>query len=120
MIEVEKANDINDPNMNGGYINPPAELRSKRDPYEDWFDKQERRNFGEPCHEDNDILGALSLHDYDHFKAPRIFFLLGSFIVTVCGVSYAASLVYPDKISAPKTYPDGLAVELGGKGALLV
>ncbi|OAL47223.1 hypothetical protein IQ07DRAFT_634196 [Pyrenochaeta sp. DS3sAY3a] len=118
LTEAEKV-ELLDPNQNGGYVNPIPELRSKRDPYGDWWDKQERRNFGEPCHEDNDILGVLSLHDYDHFTPGWGGVLIGTFCAVAVGLVFATSFVYPDKISAPKTYPDGLEVELGGKGALL-
>jgi len=112
--------ELADPLQNGGYINPPPEKRSKRDPYADWWDKQERRNYGEPCHEDNDILGMLSLHDYDHFTPGWGAVLLGTFVVSVFGLMGVVSMVYPDKKSAPRTFPDGLEVELGGKRALLV
>lgn len=37
-----------DYDQNGGYVNPPREKRQFRDPYADWWDKQGRRNFGEP------------------------------------------------------------------------
>ena len=62
----------------------------------------------------------LSLHDYDHFKPGWGFVLMGTFIASVLGLCTAVSMVYPDKISAPKTYADGLEAELGGKGAVLV
>jgi NADH dehydrogenase (ubiquinone) 1 beta subcomplex subunit 8 len=106
--------------QNGGYINPPRELRSKRDPYGDYWDKQDRRNFGEPVHEDHDILGPLSLHDYDHFQPGWGGVLIGTFIAAVVGLCVATSFVYPDKISVPKTYEDGLEAELGGKKAFPV
>jgi NADH dehydrogenase (ubiquinone) 1 beta subcomplex subunit 8 len=112
--------ELADPNQNGGYINPAPEKRGKRDPYADYWDQQERRNYGEPCHEDHDILGVMSLHDYDHFKPGWGFVLLGTFVVSVFTLMGAVSMVYPDKKSAPRTYPDGLEVELGGKRALLV
>ncbi|CAO2658099.1 Nn.00g073590.m01.CDS01 [Neocucurbitaria sp. VM-36] len=118
LTSAEQA-ELADPNQNGGYINPPAELRSKRDPYADWWDKQDRRNYGEPCHEDHDILGAVSLHDYDHFQPGWGFVLMGTFIASVFGLCAAVGVVYPDKVSAPKTYPGGLEAELGGKGAVL-
>ncbi|KAF1923644.1 uncharacterized protein M421DRAFT_9441 [Didymella exigua CBS 183.55] len=111
--------ELADPLQNGGYVNPPLEKRSKRDPYADWWDKQDRRNFGEPCHEDHDILGALSLHDYDHFTPAWGGLLLGTFVATVLTLCFAVSHVYPDKVSAPKTYPDGLDAELGGSRAML-
>lgn len=34
--------------QNGGYVNPPPQKRQLRDPYGDWWDKQGRRNYGEP------------------------------------------------------------------------
>jgi NADH dehydrogenase (ubiquinone) 1 beta subcomplex subunit 8 len=111
--------ELADPNQNGGYINPPPEKRSTRDPYADYFDQQERRNYGEPCHEDHDILGVLSLHEYDHFSPGWGAVLLGTFVLSVFGLCAAVGTVYPDKKSVPKTYPDGLEAELGGKGAVL-
>lgn len=112
--------DIDDPGMNGGYINPPREKRQFRDPYGDWWDKQERRNFGEPVHEDHDILGMLSLHEYTHFTPARGFFLMGCFITAVLGLCGVVRMTYPDRPSVPRTFPGGLDKELGGKGALWV
>jgi len=110
--------EMDDPEMNGGYVNPPAIKRQFRDPYADWWDKQERRNFGEPVHEDNDIMGIFSLEEYTFMTPARGFLLWGGFIATVLGFSYAVSLTYPDRPSAPKEYEDGLEAELGGKGAV--
>ncbi|KAL8670171.1 MAG: hypothetical protein Q9168_005268 [Polycauliona sp. 1 TL-2023] len=104
--------------MNGGYINPPAEKRQFRDPYADWWDKQERRNFGEPVHEDNDIMGVFSPHEYTHFTPRKGFFLLGCWITTVLGLCGVVSVYYPDRPSAPRTFAGGLDRELGGKGAV--
>ncbi|KAF3049610.1 hypothetical protein E8E11_010069 [Didymella keratinophila] len=118
LTAAERA-ELADPLQNGGYINPPLEKRMNRDPYADWWDKQDRRNYGEPCHEDHDILGAISLHDYNHFTPGWGGVLFGTFVVTVVGLCVAVNQVYPDKVSAPKTYPDGLEAELGGKGAVL-
>ena len=112
--------DVEDPGMNGGYINPPPEKRQFRDPYGDWWDKQERRNFGEPVHEDHDILGVFSPYEYTHFTARKGFFLMGCFITTVLGLCGVVSVYYPDRPSAPRTFDGGLDRELGGKGALLV
>ena len=65
-------------------------------------------------------MGVLALHDYNHFTPQWGFVLMGTFIASVFGLCAAVKSVYPDKISAPKTYPDGLEAELGGKGAVLV
>jgi len=110
--------EIDDPEMNGGYQNPPPIKRQHRDPYGDWWDKQERRNFGEPVHEDNDILGIFALEDYTHMTPGRGLLMWSGFITCVLGLSYAVYVTYPDLPSAPKEYEDGLEAELGGKGAV--
>ena len=94
--------------------------RQFRDPYGDWWDKQERRNFGEPVHEDNDILGIFSLEEYTHMTPARGFLLWGGFIATVLALGVVVRAYYPDRPSAPKEYAEGLEAELGGKGALRV
>lgn len=106
--------------QNGGYINPPPEKRQHRDPYGDWWDKQERRNFGEPVHEDNDILGMFSPYDYTHVSARKAFFQLGCFAATVVGLCGIVSIYYEDTPAVPRTFPGGLDRELGGSGTLLV
>ena len=68
-------------------------------------------------HEDNDILGMFSPYEYTHFTTGRSFLLMGCFITTVFGLCGAVYLTYPDKPSAPRTFPDGLETELGGPGA---
>ncbi|KAI4216511.1 MAG: hypothetical protein LQ351_001000 [Letrouitia transgressa] len=106
--------------MNGGYINPPPEKRQHRDPYGDWWDKQERRNFGEPVHEDNDILGMFSPYDYTHVSARKALFQLGCFAATVLGLCGIVSVYYQDTPAVPRNFPGGLDKELGGSGTLLV
>ncbi|EXJ64599.1 NADH dehydrogenase (ubiquinone) 1 beta subcomplex 8 [Cladophialophora yegresii CBS 114405] len=103
---------------NNNYINPPRIKRSKRDPYADWDDKQEMRNFGEPVHEDNDVLGVFSLHDYTFMSTARGLLLWAGFISAVLGIYYGVSATYPGKPSAPKEYEGGLFEELGGPGAV--
>ncbi|KAL8808686.1 MAG: hypothetical protein Q9223_004084 [Gallowayella weberi] len=110
--------DVEDPGMNGGYINPPPEKRQFRDPYADWWDKQERRNFGEPVHEDHDILGMMSPHEYTHVTPAKGFFLFGCFVTAVLGLCGVVRIYYPDRPTTPKLYPGGLDRELGGKGAV--
>ena len=100
--------------QNGQYDNPPAIKRSHRDPYADWWDKQERRNFGEPVHEDNDILGVFSTEDYTHVTPGKGLASIGAFIAAVLGLCYVTSLFYPDKATVPRTFPGGLEKELGG------
>ena len=94
--------------------------RQFRDPYGDWWDKQERRNYGEPVHEDNDILGIFSPEEYTYTTPGKAFFQLGCFAAAVFGLCGIVSVYYPDKPSVPKTYPGGLEAELGGPGAVSV
>lgn len=103
--------------QNNNYQNPPRVKRAFRDPYGDWWDKQERRNFGEPVHEENEILGVFSPEQYTHVTARKGLFQVGAFVVTFLGLCGVVSMFYPDKPSVPKTYPDGLEKELGGPGA---
>ena len=112
--------DIEDPNMNGGYINPPRIPRQFRDPYADWWDKQERRNYGEPVHEDNDILGMFSPEEYTHFKPGFGALCFGVFVATFLGLVGVAKVYYPDMPAVKRGFEGGLDRELGGEGALLV
>ncbi|TPR05145.1 Peptidyl-prolyl cis-trans isomerase cyp6 [Aspergillus niger] len=112
-----KAAEVDDPLQNNNYQNPPRVKRAFRDPYGDWWDKQERRNFGEPVHEENEILGVFSPEQYTHVTARKGLFQVGAFVVTFLGLCGVVSMFYPDKPSVPKTYPDGLEKELGGPGA---
>ncbi|QIW97926.1 hypothetical protein AMS68_003444 [Peltaster fructicola] len=112
-----------DPNQNGNYPDPSLTSalpikRQFRDPYADWWDKQERRNYGEPLHEDNDILGVFSPEEYTHVKPGLGALQILAFIGAFCSVLLAVRAVYPDKPSAPRTFEGGLEAELGGAGAL--
>ena len=102
---------------NNNYINPRRVKRQHRDPYADWDDKQERRNFGEPVHEDNEVLGIFALEDYTHMTPGRGAILWAGFIGCVLALSYAVSITYPGKPSFPTEYPGGLDKELGGPGS---
>ncbi|KAL1990369.1 hypothetical protein VTN49DRAFT_6208 [Thermomyces lanuginosus] len=109
---------LDDPLQNGNYPNPPRVKRQFRDPHADWWDKQERRNFGEPVHEDNDILGVFSPEQYTHVTPKKAFLSIGTFVAAFLGLCGVVSLYYPDKPSAPRTFPGGLEKELGGPSAV--
>lgn len=106
--------------QNGQYPEVPRVKRSLRDPYDNWWDPQERRNYGEPIHEDNDILGVFSTEPYTHFTTSWGWVLMGTFVGTVLTLCGAVAVYYPDKPSVPRTFPGGLETELGGPGALSV
>ncbi|GJN66151.1 hypothetical protein PLIIFM63780_003620 [Purpureocillium lilacinum] len=107
-----------DPGMNGGYINPPRIKRQFRDPYATWWDPQERRNFGEPVHEDNDVLGIFSPWEYTWTTTGPGLIMVGTFIAVFLGVSSVVYMNYPDKPSYPREFEGGLERELGGPGAV--
>lgn len=106
--------------QNGGYINPPRIKRQHRDPYGVYWDQQERRNFGEPVHEDNDMLGMFSTYDYTWTTTGKGLVMMGSFIAVFLGVSGLVYLKYPDVPSYPREFEGGLERELGGPGAVRV
>jgi NADH dehydrogenase (ubiquinone) 1 beta subcomplex subunit 8 len=109
-----------DPGQTGGYINPPRIKRQFRDPHGDWWDKQERRNFGEPVHEDHDVLGIFSPYEYTWVGSRTAFAQIGAFVVAFVGVCWVVGRLYPDKPSFPREFEGGLQRELGGPGAVRV
>ncbi|KJZ80069.1 hypothetical protein HIM_00783 [Hirsutella minnesotensis 3608] len=113
-----KLSETEDPGMNGGYINPPRIKRQHRDPHANWWDPQERRNFGEPVHEDNDMLGVFSPHEYTWTTTRPGLIMVGTFIAVFLGVSGIVYHYYPDKKSYPREFEGGLQRELGGPGAI--
>ncbi|KAK7988252.1 carboxymethylenebutenolidase [Apiospora arundinis] len=108
-----KLTDAEDPNMNGGYINPPRVKRQFRDPHGDWWDKQERRNFGEPVHEDHDVLGMFSPYEYTWVSPAKGAAQIGAFVAVFLGVCYMIAQVH-----ILGSMRGGLERELGGKGAV--
>ncbi|KAK5095176.1 hypothetical protein LTR70_003666 [Exophiala xenobiotica] len=114
---VQALSEAEDPEMNGGYINPPRIKRQFRDPYGDWTYKQERRNFGEPLHEDEDEMGVFSLEEYTVMSGRMGVAMWTFFLGCVGALSFGVYATYPDRPSAPRTFEGGLEAELGGPGA---
>ncbi|KAF1812138.1 hypothetical protein P152DRAFT_507521 [Eremomyces bilateralis CBS 781.70] len=122
-VKAENVNDFTDaakedPDMNGGYVSPPAQQRILRDPYAPWWDEQDRRMYGEPVHEDNDILGVFSPDPYPHLPPKKAFGGIACFIAFIGGVAGLCSLTYPDQPAVERRFPGGLDRELGGPGAV--
>lgn len=105
---------------NGGYINPPRIKRQFRDPHANWWDPQERRNFGEPIHEDNDVLGIFSPYEYTWTSTGPGLLMIGTFITVFLGVTGVVYFNYPDMPAYPREFEGGLERELGGPGAVRV
>lgn len=97
-------------------MNPKRENYAQRDPNGKYWDQQGRRNWAEPVHEDADILGRLSLHNYDYagmgFAAKGWAVFIAS-ILAITGTTWA---VMPEfRAYAPREFPyNGLEKELGG------
>lgn len=107
--------DGKDPQV-GDYPQPAAESTQNRKYDPRYWDTQEKRNFGEIPHEQDDILGvwAPDLHpNVEPSAALRQIAIAASIFAAF------ASLVYislPSRPAVPRTYPrDGLADELGSK-----
>ncbi|CAG1961571.1 unnamed protein product [Fusarium graminearum] len=115
--EAPSMTEAEDPGMNGGYINPPRIKRQFRDPHGNWWDPQERRNFGEPIHEDNDVLGIFSPWEYTWTTAGPGAVMVGTFIAVFMSVTGIVYLNYPDRPAYPRAFEGGLERELGGPGA---
>ncbi|KAK7739247.1 hypothetical protein SLS62_011273 [Diatrype stigma] len=116
--DYPKLTDAEDPGLNGGYVNPPRVKRQHRDPNGDWWDKQERRNYGEPAHEDHDVLGMMSPFEYTWVSSGKGIAQVGAFVASFLGLCWVISIVYPDQVSYPREFEDGLERELGGPGAV--
>ncbi|KAI9665298.1 MAG: hypothetical protein M1831_001735 [Alyxoria varia] len=105
---------MTDPNMNGGYVNPPPKKRALRDPHADWWDKQERRNFGEPVHEDNDLLAVFSTEPYTHASPGKAGLHFMAFVAVTLGVIGTVYAFTPERPATFRTFENGHEWELGG------
>ena len=61
-----------------------------------------------------------SPEEYTHFKPGKGIFLIGCWVASVLALCGVVSVYYPDRPSAPRTFPGGLDIELGGEGAVPV
>ncbi|PWN90586.1 hypothetical protein FA10DRAFT_267033 [Acaromyces ingoldii] len=106
--------DAKDPQL-GDYPDlPPINLQTRRyDPR--WWDPQEKRNFGETLHEQDDVLGVWAP---DVHKTPAFSALL-QILTAAGGFGAFAAVIYlsfPGRPANPRTYPrEGLATELGSE-----
>jgi NADH dehydrogenase (ubiquinone) 1 beta subcomplex subunit 8 len=98
------------------YPDVPAELYHYRDPDAPWDDKQNRRNFGEPLNIDDDELNMWSPHYYDQVSDMTALKWQGIFFGTVGAFSALVYFFfYPERNATPRSFPDGLAKDLGAR-----
>ncbi|CAO3635741.1 unnamed protein product [Mucor hiemalis] len=104
---------LSDPQI-GDYPNLPRASTQTRGPF-GWDDPQDKRNFGEPVHEEDELFGvwAPNLHHYSPYKAAAQFALAATLFATLAGVVYK---FYPDRPVVKRTYPyNGLTEEFGAR-----
>ncbi|SAM01316.1 hypothetical protein [Absidia glauca] len=102
---------IQDPQI-GDYPNLPRWSHQSRGPF-GWWDPQDKRNFGETVHEEDEVMGvwAPDLHTYSPYKAVAQLAMFAGVIASFVGVVYTT---YPDRPAVKRTYPeDGLKKSLG-------
>ncbi|RCH85944.1 hypothetical protein CU098_009835, partial [Rhizopus stolonifer] len=79
---------VQDPQI-GDYPNLPRNSLQARGPY-GWWDPQDKRNFGEPLHEEDEIMSvwAPDLHNYSPHKAAAQLALFAGVFASVAGIVY--------------------------------
>ncbi|WVQ99455.1 hypothetical protein IAU59_006590 [Kwoniella sp. CBS 9459] len=102
-----------DPQLNG-YPQLPYVSIQQREPF-GWWDRQERKNFGEVMHEEEDAIGMWGPDV--HKTSPWSALLQLSIAFSLIGVaSYALISTRPERPVAQRSYPyNGLEKELGGQ-----
>ncbi|ORX62370.1 hypothetical protein DM01DRAFT_1315817 [Hesseltinella vesiculosa] len=102
---------LDDPQI-GDYPNLPQYSAQSRGPF-GWWDPQDKRNFGEDVHEEDELYGvwAPDLHTYSPYKALAQLALAASVLAGVAGIIYKT---HPESPAVKRTYPyDGLKKSLG-------
>lgn len=99
------------------YPEVKRELYYHRDPYAGWDDKQNRRNFNEPLHQDDDILNLWSPEYYDTVSDGTAVRWVSYFFLSIAGLfGVCYTFFYPERRAVPRNYPhDGLSRALGAR-----
>ncbi|KAL0096456.1 hypothetical protein J3Q64DRAFT_1707759 [Phycomyces blakesleeanus] len=106
---------VEDPQI-GDYPNLPYNSSQARGPF-GWWDPQDKRNFGENVHEEDEIMGvwAPDLHTYSPYKALA---QIGVFFASMAAFAGFIYKVNPERPVIQRTYPfGGLTEELGAREA---
>ncbi|KAJ2454646.1 hypothetical protein EV183_001394 [Coemansia sp. RSA 2336] len=97
----------------GDYPNLP-QIKSEERPQLGWWDRQNRRNFGEPIHEQDEVLNMRSPSLYRSPGWKRVSKLWAGVIVTIGTVYYFIGKTRAERPYMRAYYPNGLKDELGG------
>ena len=109
---------LTDPNHpeRGDYPDWTPTLAQHKNPYVKYDDQQNRRNFSDPLHHDEDMYDIWSPDYFDHVSDKKALTQNGIFFSLVA--AFAGAIIYfelnPEKPAAPRSFPfGGLAKELG-------
>jgi len=79
-----------------------------------WWDQQNRRNYGDPLHEQEDIVGMWG-PDAPHVPPPTALKHFGVAVLCWLAFAFSVSFFVPKRDAVPRSYPyDGLLLEQGG------
>ncbi|CDK24980.1 unnamed protein product [Kuraishia capsulata CBS 1993] len=98
-----------------GYVKVKDYFLQKRDPYLKYDDQQNRRNLDEPMHEYHDFLDMWSPDHYDFISDKTALKWFLNYFLAIAGFAgtiYVFDL-WPERPNAPRSYPEGLAKDLG-------
>ncbi|KAJ1943506.1 hypothetical protein GGF37_002618 [Kickxella alabastrina] len=97
----------------GDYPNLPHKFAEAR-PHRGWWDRQMRRNFGEPIAEQDEILNMWAPTQYWSPGWKQVAKMWTGVIVTIGSVYYLISQARSERPYLRAYYPNGLKEELGG------
>ncbi|ORX36631.1 hypothetical protein BD324DRAFT_626623 [Kockovaella imperatae] len=101
-----------DPQLQG-YPQLPYVFTQER-PAKGWWDRQNRRNFGEVLHEENDMLGIFG-PDKPAVSSLRATLQILTATACVALIGYIGTKIMPERSAVPRQYPyNGLEKEYGG------
>ncbi|KAJ1779390.1 hypothetical protein LPJ77_001916 [Coemansia sp. RSA 2523] len=97
----------------GDYPNLPH-IKAEERPQNGWWDRQNRRNFGEPIHEHDEVLNMRSPTVYRSPGWKVVGRMWAGVIVTIGSIYYIISQARAERPYMRAFYPNGLKDELGG------
>ncbi|KAH9813735.1 hypothetical protein DFH28DRAFT_1096251 [Melampsora americana] len=105
-----------DPQLDGlHYPRIQSDSRQWRNPYAQWDDPQERCNFDEPLHAEEEMMGIWA-PDVHRISPSHALLNLSIAFSVLAGIMSISSSLAPSSPVVPREFPyDGLCKELGGE-----
>ncbi|KAJ1663939.1 hypothetical protein EV178_004561 [Coemansia sp. RSA 1646] len=98
----------------GDYPNLPQRFAEDRSPYGKYWDRQMRRNFGEPIQEQDEVLNMWAPTRYRSPGWKQVCKMWAGTVAIVGTVYYFIAKTRPEAPYLRAYYPNGLKDELGG------